>query len=168
MRFKCSSCDQWHSSIPAWGWRYPFPYHAVPEKERNERCYLTDDLCVIDDEQFLVTGILEISIVESSDSVSLQVWVAVNRRDWFEYQELIGESNRSSFGPYRGKLDSTIPTYPDTYHLPVSIEVRDKGLRPLVTILPSENPLYSEQKDGATVERVARLYRFFEHGDHDA
>jgi hypothetical protein len=168
MRFECSSCDQWHNTIPAWGWRIPFAYHAIPEGQRERRCYLTDDLCVVDDQQFLITGVLEIPVIGTSELVSLRVWVSVSRVDWFEYQDLFGQKSRSHFGPYTGRLDSTIPTYPDTFEMSVSLEIRDDGIRPLVHVAPSDHPLYGEQSSGMDVARVARLYRFFEHRDGDA
>ena len=168
MRFKCSSCDEWHTGIPGWGWRYPFAYHQVPEAERDRRCYLTDDLCVVDDRQFLITGLLEIPVIDSADVVSLRVWVSVQRKDWFEYQDLIGQASRDKCGPYTGQLDSTIPTYPDTFELGTSLIVRNDGIRPLVQLNPCEHPLWYEQRSGMELSRVARLYSFFEHRNADA
>jgi len=168
MRFKCSTCDQWHTGIPGWGWRYPFAYHKIPEEQRTKRCYLTDDLCAIDNRQFLICGLLELRVVASSDVLSLQVWAEVDRASWFHYQDLIGVAARGQFGPYAGRLDSTIPTYPDTYGFSVSLVVRDAGIRPLVQLATIDHPLFAEQQAGVEVARIAQLYDFFEHGKSDA
>ena len=163
-RFKCVSCDQWHEGIPGWGWKRPVEYFTVPEPERDERCFITTDLCVVDDKAFFVCGCYEAPVVGSSDIISLRLWARLSENDFMEFQSLIGVSERSHFGPYRGTLDISIPTYPETYELPVTLQIRNDGTRPLVRVADSSHPLAKEQESGATMERVQALYNFFEHG----
>lgn len=51
--FKCGSCEKVHKGIPTFGYDFPIYYLDVPEAERDERCELTSDTCVIDNELFL-------------------------------------------------------------------------------------------------------------------
>ena len=44
--------------------RWPTYYLMVPAAEREQRCWLTDDLCVIDQKQFFIYGSLEVPIEE--------------------------------------------------------------------------------------------------------
>ena len=89
-RFKCSSCDQWHEGIPGWGWKLPIEYFTVPEAEREERCFTTTDLCVVDHEKFFVCGCYEAPVQESSEILSLRVWVQLSKHDFMEFQTLLG------------------------------------------------------------------------------
>lgn len=162
-RFKCASCDSWHEGIPGWGWKYPFHYHSVPESERAARCFLTSDLCVVDDTAFYICGCLELPIPGSTDIVSFRVWVSLGESDWFEFQDLIGVSKRSYTGPYFGWLDSTIPIYPDTYKMTCVVHIRDDGIRPFIELEPTDHPLSVDQREGVSQERVQALYDFFEH-----
>ena len=51
--FLCSRCGQTHSGIPTIGFKFPIEYLDVPEAEREERLFLTEYTCVIDDDRFL-------------------------------------------------------------------------------------------------------------------
>ncbi|MGN6520949.1 MAG: DUF2199 domain-containing protein [Dokdonella sp.] len=162
-RFWCSTCEEEHVGIPAWGWDDPLGYFMVPEQEREERCFLTSDLCVVDDEAFYIRGCLEIPINGTDDLLSLGVWVSVSESAFMEYQDLLGAQTRSSHGPYTGRLEAAISTYSDTGDLMVSLQVRDKSIRPLIQLEPSDHPLYLEQNEGASDQRVVALYDHFMH-----
>jgi hypothetical protein len=60
--FKCASCDETHVGMPTFGADKPASYCAVPEDERQSRCYVDTDVCVIDDEAFFVRGCIEIPV----------------------------------------------------------------------------------------------------------
>lgn len=162
-RFKCASCDQWHEGIPSWGWNFPPKYFLVPEDQRKKRCFLTEDLCVVDDTAFFVCGCLEFPVVASSEILSLRVWLFVRESDFFTFQKLIGVANRSDKGPFEGILSVPIPTYPETMGLRVSIHMRDDGIRPYVALVPTDHPIYAEQTNGVGAERIQALYDYFEH-----
>lgn len=163
-RFKCASCDQWHEGIPGWGWNFPPKYFFVPKEEREERCFLTEDLCVVDDAAFFVCGCLELPVVNSEEILSFRVWLFVSNDDFFTFQDLIGVAARADRGPFEGVLSVPIPTYPETMGLPVSIHMRDDGVRPNVLIARSDHPLYAEQINGVGADRIQALYDYFEHG----
>ena len=84
-RFRCASCDEWHEGFPGWGWEYPPHYHSVPAEEREDRCFLTTDLCVVDDSAYYVCGCLELPVIGSAEILSLRVWVSLsNTSPWPE------------------------------------------------------------------------------------
>lgn len=166
-RFKCTSCDEWHEGIPGWGWNFPPQYFSVPEAERENRCFLTQNLCVVDDAAFYVCGCLEFPVMGSSDILTLRVWLFVSKRDFFAFQELIGVPKRSHQGPFSGILSVPIPSYPETMGLAVSIHIRDDGIRPYVALASTDHPIYAEQRDGVGADRIQALYDYFEHGRFD-
>ena len=162
-RFKCASCDEWHESIPGWGWNFPIHYHTIPEAEREQRCFLTSDLCVVDNEAFYVCGCLELPVIGSTDIMSLRVWVSLSEDTFFAFQDLLGTSERSENGPYFGWLSVPIPTYPDTMNLKTMVHIRNDGIRPLIKLEPTDHPISMEQLHGVGPDRIQTLYYYFEH-----
>jgi hypothetical protein len=164
MRFKCKSCDQWHVGLPGWSYPFPMPYFDVPEPERRERCYLTSEMCVVDDERFFVRGNLVVPIADGPDTLTIGVWVEISDDDFFEYQDLLEVKARRSHGPYQGQLSAAIPTYPITEGLSVAVHINDDGIRPNVVILDSTHDLGRDQKQGLALDRIQQIYAYFERG----
>ncbi|MEH0168480.1 DUF2199 domain-containing protein [Roseateles microcysteis] len=162
-KFKCASCDEWHEGIPAWGWNYPFHFHTIPEAEREERCFLTTDLCVVDDKAFYVCGCLELPVVGTEEVLSLRVWVSLSKENFFKFQDLLGVEHRSQNGPYFGWLSVPIPTYPETMNLKTQVHIRDHGIRPFIELERTAHPISLDQQHGVDVERIQFLYDYFEH-----
>jgi hypothetical protein len=102
--------------------RCPTYYLMVPPAEREQRCWLTDDLCVIDGEHFFIYGSLEVPIHGHTAPFSWGVWVSLNERDYNRAEELMGVEGRESEPPYLGWLSSDIPLYPPCLEL--ACEVR--------------------------------------------
>lgn len=162
-RFKCVSCNEWHEGIPGWGWNYPPEYFVVPPDERDARCFLTADLCIVDDKSFYACGCLELPVIGTSEILSFRVWVSLSEKSFLEFQDLLQIEHRSHNGPYFGWLCVPIPTYPDTMSLKTMVHIRDHGIRPYIELEPTEHPLALEQRHGVSPERIQALYDFFEH-----
>ncbi len=63
--FQCASCGQYHDHLPMeFGANVPTMYNTIPQAERESRCELTDDICVIDSEFFfiLIAGVSKIDV----------------------------------------------------------------------------------------------------------
>ena len=162
LRFKCSNCDQWHEGVPGWAYPFPMVYFDVPESEREERCYLSDDLCVVDDQRFFVRGCIDLPVCEHSDVLVIGAWVEVSEEDFFEFQDLLGVEKREMFGPYSGKLSAAIPTYENTEGLKVSVLLKDGGTRPSLRLETPAHRLTIEQRGGLPMERLQSIYTHFE------
>ena len=162
VRFKCKNCDEWHVGVPGWGYPFPMPYWDVPELERSERCFLTSDLCVVDDQRFFVRGCLDLPIAGYADVLVIGAWVEIGDESFFEYQDLIDLPTRSKYGPYEGTLSAALPTYDGTEGLRVAVVVNDSGTRPSIVIEDSEHQLGADQKNGLSIERIQSIYSYFE------
>lgn len=59
-----------------------------------------------------------------------------------------------------GWLCNRIPAYPDTLHLETRVFPQDGDQRPIIRIsdVHANHPLYVEQRDGITVERLREIY----------
>lgn len=63
MGFYCHTCGQYHADLPmSFGTDAPAAYYSISEEERNIRCELTSDLCVIDKSEFFIRGCLEVPV----------------------------------------------------------------------------------------------------------
>ena len=69
-RFKCSSCDEWHEGMPAFAAAAPHYFYSIPPEERDARCDLTPDTCIVDDEFFFVRGSLDIPVAGADEPFS--------------------------------------------------------------------------------------------------
>ena len=73
MVYKCQTCGEEHEGIPDIGFRWPDPYFAVAEEERESRIQANTDICNINDEEFYVRGVLLIPVRKQDQRFGLGV-----------------------------------------------------------------------------------------------
>lgn len=154
MGFLCSSCGEYHKNIPfAYGANAPFQYSQIPENELEKRCELTEDICIIDSKEFYIKGNLFIS-VENNENFSWNVWVKISEKDFKRMEEIWGDENRILDEPYPGNLATQLDVYSDTLDLQVKVYTQKVGCRPKIEVNETSHPLFFEQENGITLERV--------------
>jgi hypothetical protein len=163
LRFKCKSCDQWHEGVPALAAAAPLYFYAIPANERDARCVLTTDTCVVDDEFFFVRGCLEIPIHGSDQPFEWGVWVSLSQQNFEKFLDLFEIEHRAQEGPYFGWLSASIAGYPETENLKVKVHLRDNGIRPFIELEPTDHPLSVEQREGISLNRLAEICSPFLH-----
>jgi hypothetical protein len=162
--FKCTDCGEIHRGIPTFGTDSPLRYRLIPEAEREARCSLGTDECVIDEKEFYIRGCLEIPVIGESDPFVWGAWVSLSFESFLQWLKYFGKEKRSHIGPFFGWLNTRLPTYPDTANLKANVRLRDDLLRPLIELEPTDHPLAVEQRNGITAERVAEIYAEAMHG----
>lgn len=70
--------------MPSFGAHAPLSYYEVPAEDREKRCHLGTDDCVIDDEFFFVRGCLEIPVIGEVEPFSWGVWVSLSEASYLE------------------------------------------------------------------------------------
>lgn len=163
-RFKCATCDEYHEGMPAFGALAPEPFYLVPEAERENRCQLMSDLCIIDENQFFVRGRLVIRVLGEDDQFVWLAWVSLGQRSFDEYLAHYEAEKRAHLGPYFGWLVDLLQPYPDSYGLKLHLHPLDEGMRPLIELEPSEHQLALEQRNGITPARAAEIVAICMHG----
>lgn len=83
--FKCTSCDEIHEGMPGFAAHAPLAFYDVPEEERERRCDLGSDDCVIDEAFFFVRGCIEIPVVGEPEPFSWGVWVSLSEASFVEW-----------------------------------------------------------------------------------
>ena len=162
-RFRCAECEEWHEGMPSFGASAPSYYYSIPETEREERCLLTSETCIVDDEFFFVRGCIEIPVIGTTEPYTWGAWVSLSNKSFDEFVSTFDAPNRSELGPYFGWLSTEFRVYPSPQNLKTHVHIREPGLRPLIELEPTDHPLAIEQRAGITVERVAEIYAAYMH-----
>jgi len=149
--------------MPTFGTDAPWHYYDVPAEERESRCSLRSDDCVIDEKFFFIRGCLDIPVIGEQQLFSWGVWVSLSKDSFREFIRYFDEAKRSHVGPFFGWLSAQLPLYPSTLSLKTRAHFRDNGIRPYIEVEPTDHPLALEQRNGIPVSRVAEIYAYFEH-----
>ena len=149
--------------MPTFGASRPLSYFAIPEAERESRCAVGSDDCVIDGKSFFIRGCIEIPVHGEADPFIWGVWVSLSEGSFGEWAKVFAAKRRSHIGPFFGWLDAWLKPYPDTMNLKTQVHLRDDGIRPYIELEPTDHPLSVEQRTGITVDRVAEIYSAMVH-----
>jgi hypothetical protein len=157
--YTCRVCGGQHGEVPLhYGASAPLAYYGVPEAERKDRCLLSSDQCVIDEEHFFIVGNLELPVIGHDEHFSWDVWVSLSQENFARAYQLWTRPGRESEPPYFGWLSTALPCYPEpTVHLKTHVHTRAVGRRPLVELEPTDHPLAVEQRTGITWDRVREI-----------
>jgi len=165
--FLCRTCRQFHPDPPMhYGIAAPADWYEVPVAERARRCRLSGDRCAIDGARFYLLGNLEVPVRGVRERFSWDVWVELGAADFAAAAADWDRPGRVGEAPYRGRLATALPGYPDTTGLEVRVLARTVGRRPLLSLDPADHPLAADQRDGMTRDRVREIAeRLIHHPD---
>jgi len=163
--FTCSSCGEVHRGMPAFGNSAPLSYFVIPQEERNSRCKLTENDCVIDGDSYFIQGCIEIPVHGETEPFSWGVWVSLSETSYQQWLKCFRLNKRSNIKPFFGWLDAWLKPYPDTMDLKTRVHLRDGGIRPFIELEPTDHPLAVEQREGISIQRVTELYIKMFHQD---
>lgn len=158
--FKCSSCGEFHQGLPLdYGAKYPEYYFEIPANERAQRIYVTNDICVVDNEFFFIRGCIEIPILETDDCFAWGVWCSLSEKSFNRVMELNDAEDVEGEPPFFGWLNTFLPEklYPNTLNLKTNVYLKNHNQRPFIHLEPTEHPLSIEQWKGITMERVYEI-----------
>jgi len=153
--FYCSKCGLYHKEIPmAYGADAPYQYSLIPESEISKRATLTPDQCIIDNTLYYLRGQIEIRVEDNPDKFCWNVWVEVSEIDYERMSDLWKDENRILEKPYPAKIATSLKPYPETLDLSVNVITQKVGFIPKIELNESSHPLFLEQENGITMDRV--------------
>jgi hypothetical protein len=156
---KCATCGKVHDGIPlSFAAEFPDMYANMSREDRDARCVIGSDQCIIDDELFFIRGCLELPIAGSPDLFLWGLWASVREEVFDEISEsweLVGREK--SRGPFKGRVANSLSVYPETSSLKIGIVVQPVGTRPLFFLEEAEHPLTIEQRSGISRGRALEL-----------
>lgn len=162
--FKCHSCDETHVGMPSFGAAAPFSYFEIPEAERDSRCEIGSDHCIIDSQLFFVRGCIDIPVQEWEEPFTWGAWTSLSESSFQTWKEQYDNPSRSHFAPFFGWLNTQLDVYPDTLNLKTQVQMRDALMRPHIELEPTDHPLAVEQRKGISSDRIAQIYAHYMHG----
>jgi len=115
--FRCSSCSEIHRGMPSFGAHAPLSYYEIPVEQRDTRCRLGSDECVIDESSYFVRGCIELPVHGESEPFVWGVWVSLSEASFRAWLECFDTERRSHIGPFFGWLNAWLKPYPDTVNL---------------------------------------------------
>lgn len=160
MAYHCTICGREHDELPHIGTDRPAQWWDVPEDERARRITLTSELCVIDNRDHLIRGVIEIPVVDHDEPFGFGVWVSQKSE---HFQTYIENLDSDAIGPFYGWLCTHISCYPaETLLLKTRAHFRTGGLRPFIELEPTDHPLSVDQRNGITLARAWEIVHHFE------
>lgn len=149
--------------MPGYAADAPLYFYTVPAAERDVRCRLDADTCVVDREYFFARACLELPVHGEAEPFIWGVWVSLSGPSFETFKTTLEMTARSHLGPFFGWLSAALPLYSSTENLKTLLHLRD-GIRPYLELEPTDHPLAVEQRNGISVDRVAEIYAYYEHG----
>lgn len=143
----------------------PIYLSAMSKKERRKRARYDGTICVIDDEYYLIRGLLRIPIINSIETFDWGVWSTVSRENFLlmiHYWDTEGREN--IIPPKFGYLSNPIPLYEDTMNLHLNVHTMPIGEVPLLEVEPTMLPLAIDQRNGITLKRAHEMSRMLLEG----
>ncbi len=160
MSYQCSTCGEIHEDLPDIGADKPDHFYTVPESEREELIELTDDTCIIGNEDFFIRGVIEIPIHNYPNRFGFGVWVSQKKENFYKYVE---NPDSSEIGPFFGWLCTDLDFYEEeTLHLKTMAHFRGEGLRPTIEVELTEHPLAIDQHEGISLERAWEIVHYYQ------
>ena len=162
-RFKCTCCGEWHEGMPGFSADAPLYFYSIPADQRDDRCLLDADTCIVDHAHYFARGCLEIPVHGETEPFVWGVWVSLSKSNFEIFRTSLDLATRAHLGPFFGWLSAELALYPSTENLKTRLHLRD-GIRPAIELEPTDHPLAVEQRNGMSVDRVAEIYAHYEHG----
>jgi hypothetical protein len=158
MPFICPICRKEHTELPHVGCAAPF--HWCDDLDRDPTSLLTEDLCIIENRDFFVHGVIEIPVHDYEHGFGWGVWVSHKRENFEIYRE---HFDTPEIGPYFGWLCTEIDYFVEsTLLLKTTAHYRGDGLRPRIVVHESEHPLYLQQRDGISLAEAWEIVHFYD------
>jgi hypothetical protein len=167
LTYTCAVCGEVHEGLPpGFGWRVPDLLGDVAPEQLDAEHWLVDGELVrgIDDGGkpfFGIHGNLEIPVEEWDDPFGWTIWASLSEKEATWALETWFDDDRVDAAPVGGYLLNTIPVYPETHGLLVSVHWREVGVRPLIRVEDESHPLAAEQQKGITAARVDEIVHAF-------
>jgi hypothetical protein len=153
MRWKCGTCDEWHTG-PCLDFGFDEPYYWDGE---NESSHLNEDFCSIDDRDFFIKGLIKLPIIGTDQTFNWGVWGSLSRENFHRLLEMNDDESRSDLPHMFSWLSTQISDYPETLSLKMYAHIQKSGMRPHFYLEESDHPLALEQRNGILPERIREI-----------
>jgi hypothetical protein len=156
---KCSVCGKVHDEWPALAWTSPMAYNELTQEEKSSMAELDSDFCLIqypDQIDRFIRVTLDQKVNDHCDVLSYGVWVSLSESNFEDYSAKYGDPDSEEV-KYFGWLSNSIPGYPITLNIPMTIITRKGNLRPeAMPHSDSPHPFVADYYSGISVVEAER------------
>ena len=158
----CAQCGKEHPiSEMELTFRRPDAVASLSQAERDSRARESRNFCVLDDERFVVRVLLPLPVHGREDRYHIGLWAEVDRHSFDRVYELWEESDRENEPPMSSRLANEIPFSEGSLGMSANLQMMGGESRPFLYLLPSSNPLFSDQKSGVSAHRINEYTSLF-------
>jgi hypothetical protein len=111
--FRCGTCGEWHRGLPL-GYGYHHPDYWSENLKGKVGCFLNADLCVIEDRDYFVRGLVEIPVIGTDLRFRWGVWSSLSKSNFDKTVKLWKDPKLLDEPWYFGWLSNSIHIYPQT------------------------------------------------------
>jgi hypothetical protein len=160
-KIKCHKCGQYHD----WGkievvFKYPDVYFDIPEGERIQRIKKNNEICVIDDKDYFLRGLLPIKTnVDNKEEYRWGVWIKVDAGTYKRIYDSWDLENQEHLIGLKGYLANEIAFYEETEGKDVRIVLTGNKTRPKF-YFTKDNRLIKIQSTKIDTKDLLDIYHF--------
>jgi hypothetical protein len=159
MSYKCSTCGEIHTDLPHIGDGKPYYWYTIPEQDRESIAELTEDTCIIDNEDYFIRGVISIPVLDYGHDFGFGAWVSQKKENFYKY---LAEPDTDRIGPFFGWLSTEIAYYEEsTLSLHTMAHFVGDGHRPEIKIEPTDHQLAIDQQEGITIAKAWEIVHFY-------
>jgi hypothetical protein len=160
MQFQCAKCGTTHDAAnlePSFS--APDAYYEVPEAERAQRTYLTQDTCGVRDladvdRRYFLRAVMPVPVRGESRPCHWGVWVEVSLGTKKRVDELWDDPDQSLEPALPAHLGNEIREYPRSLGLEGTLQLSGPKTRPQFVVAPTDHTLVNAQTTGVWPEIV--------------
>ena len=155
LRWKCSTCDDWHNG-PCLDFGYNAPHYWTKEDAQNTS-FLNANYCAIEGSDFFVRGVIHLPIIGTTETFRWGVWGSLSKINFETLLKRDEVRSDSKVPPMFSWLSTKIEEYPDTLNLKMYANIQESNRRPHFSIDPTDHLLSQEYHQGIEPRRVREI-----------
>jgi hypothetical protein len=143
MKYICKNCGEEHEGWPALAFNSPDHYHNLSEDEKKNIAKISDDFCIIKNEDQtdrFIRAVLFQKVNDHCQNLEYGVWVSLSEKSYKDYLDNFKSDDHE--GGYFGYLSNQIPGYENTLLIKTNVIVSKGNNRP--EIIPQDDQIENE------------------------
>lgn len=166
MGYRCRTCGAWYEErLTCFAAERPAVLSDFSDSELRRRVERSSDQCILDGKHFFVLGNLDVPIRGSSEVLRWTVWSTLSEVNFERASDLWSTAGRESEPAYFGWLSNQVPGYPSSINIKATVQTEPVGIRPKIRVVEENHPLFEDQVEGISAERVDELIHAALHED---